>query len=76
METIQEWNGKIIHITLKIKLKYPELSMYLGEKPITIPNKKYPEITSKILQDYYNSLTSLLDNYLIEQFCNNEYRVR
>lgn len=72
MKTIQEWNGKILHITLKIKLQYPELSKYLGETPITIPNKKYPEITSKILQDYYNSLTSLLNNYLLVEFCNNE----
>lgn len=72
MKTIEDWNSKILTITLKIKDQYPELSKYLEEMPITIPDKKYPIITSKILQDYYNSLTSLLDNYLIEQFCNNE----
>ncbi len=72
MKTIEEWNEKILNITLKIKVQYPELSKYLEEMPITIPDKKYPIITSKILQDYYHSLTSLLDNYLIEQFCNNE----
>lgn len=72
MKTIEEWNDKILNITLKIKAQYPELSKYLEEMPITIPDKKYPIITSKILQDYYNSLTSLLDNYLLEEFCNNE----
>lgn len=72
MKTIEDWNKKILNITLKIKVQYPELSKYLEEMPITIPDKKYPIITSKILQDYYNSLTSLLDNYLIEEFCNNE----
>ena len=72
MATKEMWSEKILHITLKIKEQYPELSKYLEEMPITIPDKKYPIITSKILQDYYNSLTSLLDNYLIEEFCNNE----
>lgn len=72
MKTIEEWNDKILNITLKIKIQYPELGKYLEEMPITIPDKKYPIITSKILQDYYQSLTSLLDNYLIEEFCNNE----
>lgn len=72
MKTIEEWNDKILNITLKIKVQYPELSKYLEEMPVTIPDKKYPIITSKILQDYYNSLTSLLDNYLLEEFCNNE----
>ncbi|MBI2281157.1 MAG: hypothetical protein HYU68_10775 [Bacteroidetes bacterium] len=72
METKQSLGEKILHITLKIKEQYPELGKYLDEMPITIPDKKYPIITSKILQDYYNSLTSLLDNYLLEEFCNNE----
>ena len=72
MATKEMWSEKILHITLKIKEQYPELSKYLEEMPITIPDKKYPIITSKILQYYYNSLTSLLDNYLIEEFCNNE----
>lgn len=72
METIQLLSTKILNITLKIKEQYPELGGFLEEMPITIPDKKYPIITLKILQDYYQSLTSLLDNYLIEQFCNNE----
>lgn len=70
--TKEKWSEKILHITLKIKEQYPELGKFLDEMPITIPTEKFPKITSKILQDYYNSLTSLLDNYLIEQFCNNE----
>lgn len=66
MKTIEEWNEKILNITLEIKRKCPELSKHLEEMPITIPNKKHPMITLKNLQDYYNSLASLLDNYLIE----------
>jgi hypothetical protein len=72
MKTKEEWNSKILNITLKIKEQYPELSKYLEEMPITIPDKKFPIITPKILQDYFNSLTALLNNYLLEEFCNNE----
>lgn len=72
METKQSLSTKILNITLKIKEQYPELSKFLEEMPITIPTKKNLIISSTILQEYYNSLTSLLDNYLIEQFCNNE----
>ncbi len=72
METKQSLSTKILNITLKIKEQYPELGKFLEEMPITIPTKKNLIISSIILQEYYNSLTSLLDNYLIEQFCNNE----
>ena len=67
METEKELNRNILNITLKIKEQYPELSKYLEELPITIPTKKFPIITSKILQDYYNSLTSFLNKYIMEQ---------
>ena len=36
METEQELNGKILKITMTIQEKYPELSKYLGEMPVTI----------------------------------------
>ena len=72
MATKETWSEKILHITLKIKEQYPELGKFLDEMPVTIPAKKISTITPKILQEYYNSLTELLNNYLIEQSCNNE----
>ncbi len=72
MEKEKELNRNILKITLNIKEQYPELGKYLEEMPITIPTEKFPIITPKVLQDYYQSLTSLLNNYLLEEFCNNE----
>jgi len=62
----EELNSKILKITLTIQEKYPELSKYLNEMPVTIPNEKDPEINNKNLKEYYESLTSLLQNYIVE----------
>ena len=62
----EELNSKILKITLTIQEKYPELSKYLNEMPVTIPNEKDPEINNKNLKEYYNSLSSLLQNYIDE----------
>ena len=51
---------------MKIRTDYPELSKYLEEMPTTIPDIKNPEINIKILQDYYNSLESLLKKYTLK----------
>lgn len=59
-------NLKIIEITSTIQAKYPELSKYLDEMPVTIPNEKDPEINNKNLKVYYDSLNSLLKNYIDE----------
>ena len=64
MTTEKELNAEILTITLMIQEKHPELSKYLAEMPITIPIKVNPEINIKSLQDYYNSLESLLKNYI------------
>ena len=52
-------------MTLMIQDKYPELSKYIAEMPESIPNKKLPEINSKILKEYYDSLAVLVKNYSI-----------
>lgn len=62
-----EWNTKILTITMKIKDQYPELSKYLTEMPETIPDEKDPEITLKNLKVYFESLNSLLNKYILEQ---------
>lgn len=65
-EIEKELNSKIMQITLKINDQYPELSEYLNEMPVTIPDEKNPEITIKNLQAYYESLNSILNKYKLE----------
>jgi hypothetical protein len=67
-----EWNAKILTITMKIKDQYPELSKYLTEMPETIPDEKDPEITLKNLKVYFESLNSLLNKYILEQAVKSE----
>jgi hypothetical protein len=66
LESEKVLNVKIFDITMIIQEKYPELSKYLGEMPVTIPDKKSPEINGKNLREYYESLTSILKNYARE----------
>ena len=63
MKTEEEFNQAILEITLKIQNEYPELNKYLSEMPVTIPDVNQPEITIKILSDYYKSLENLLKKY-------------
>ncbi len=62
----EELNSKILEITMRIKNNYPELSKYIEEMPITIPNEEHPTITLKKLKTYLDSLNSILDQYLLE----------
>jgi len=62
----EELNSKIMEITLKIKERYPELAVYLDEMTITIPGEEHPEVTLKNLNAYYNSLNSMLNNYILQ----------
>lgn len=64
MENDEEINAKILKITLKIQDKYPELSKFLTEMPVTIPDKVHPKINSKNLNEYYLSLEILLKKYI------------
>ena len=59
-------NLKILKTTLLIKDKYPELSKYIEEMKVTIPDETNPQITLKNLQAYYDSLNSMLNNYILE----------
>lgn len=64
MKTEKELNSDILQITMKIKEEFPELSKYVLEMPVTIPNTDSPEINRKALQDYYDSLDILLKDYV------------
>lgn len=57
---------KIISITTLIREKHPELIIFLEEMPVTIPNENDPKLNLEALNNYYNSLISLLKKYEIE----------
>src|ERR1035437_7539905 len=59
----QDLNSKILKITMTIKEKYPELTKYIEEMPVTIPDENHPEISENNLQTYFDSLNSMLKKY-------------
>lgn len=59
-------NSKILKITLAINEQYPELSKYIEEMPVTIPNEENPDITINNLKSYYESLSLMLNKYKLE----------
>ncbi|WP_309609966.1 hypothetical protein [Flavobacterium sp.] len=63
MKTESELNNDILKITMIIRDNYPEISKFLAEMPITIPEESHPKINIQILQDYYDSLQSLIIEY-------------
>ncbi|MEO8147728.1 MAG: hypothetical protein ABI723_08840, partial [Bacteroidia bacterium] len=62
METEKEINTRIMAITMQIQEKHAELSKFLDEMPVTIPNENHPRINIEILKDYYESLKNILDH--------------
>ena len=63
MKTEAQLNDDILKLTMKIRDLYPELSKYLIEMPVTIPDESNPKINIEILQDYFNSLNSIVTEY-------------
>jgi hypothetical protein len=63
MKTEEELNADILKITMTMRDKYPELSKYISEMPITIPDESNPHINTKNLQNYYDSLNEILKKY-------------
>jgi hypothetical protein len=64
MKTEKEINQSILEITMKIRNEYPELIKYLSEMPVTIPDVENPEMTIKVLTDYYESLKNIVEKYI------------
>jgi hypothetical protein len=64
MKTDIELNQSIFKITMTIQNEFPELLKFLNEMNVTIPNKNSPQINTKILQEYYDSLHDLLSKYV------------
>jgi hypothetical protein len=67
MKTEKVLNAQILGITMKIQEEFPELSKYIAEIPITIPNEASPEISLKVLEDYYKTLQVLVEDYIESQ---------
>ena len=64
MDAIQELLSKITAKTREIEEDYPELQKYLDEQRITLPKDSSSNtIDKQSLEDYLNSLQSLIDNY-------------
>lgn len=63
MKSEIEINAAILKLIMTVQNEFPELMKFLNEMPITIPNKKNPNINNKNLQDYCNSLENLLRKY-------------
>jgi hypothetical protein len=63
MQTENEIIKDIIDTTLGIQQHFPELSKYINEMPVTIPNLANSEITTNNLKDYNDSLNALVTKY-------------
>jgi hypothetical protein len=63
MKTENDLNEDILNLTMKINKMFPELSKYIAEMPVTIPDSNDPKINYKILKDYYDSLDALFKKY-------------
>ncbi|MCX6317272.1 MAG: hypothetical protein NTW29_08270 [Bacteroidetes bacterium] len=63
MKKEDEINKDILKTTMQIQDQFPELSKYITEMPVTIPDESRPEITPDNLKAYDESLKSLLTKY-------------
>jgi len=66
-DLVRDLNLKIIRVTQEIKDHYPQLTKFLEEMPVAAPDEKDMGITLKSLKSYYDSLNSVLNNYISEQ---------
>ncbi len=63
MKTKSELNKAILETTGNIQENYPELSKFVDEMTITIPDKQTPEINASTLKDYNDSLQAMAKGY-------------
>ena len=66
MRTEKEITEAIGKLTFEIREKYPEISKYLNEMPVTNPNEEHPEMNVKVLKDYYDNLVIMMKRYSAE----------
>ncbi|MCD6065962.1 MAG: hypothetical protein K0S33_788 [Bacteroidetes bacterium] len=63
MKTEEELNRDIIKITAMIREKFPELSKFIGEMPVKVSYTDGADPNLKGLNEYYNSLETLVKKY-------------
>lgn len=63
MKTDQEINKDILRITGTITEKFPELLKFIEEMPLRIKYTGGDDIDTRHLEEYYNSLETLLEKY-------------
>lgn len=63
METEDELNKQILKSTGNIQDNYPELSKFVDELTITIPDKETPQINTSTLKNYNDSLQAMATKY-------------
>jgi hypothetical protein len=56
METIHDWNEKIMILIERLKNDRPDLIPFLDEMQTTLPDKIHPEIGIEMLKEYYDSI--------------------
>lgn len=64
MSQLQSIENKIIKLTTLIETMYPELYKFLEENPLTIPSVNHPNINTKVMEDYLESLEQLLKHHI------------
>ncbi|ULC57883.1 hypothetical protein MBM09_08105 [Flaviramulus sp. BrNp1-15] len=64
MNELQNIENKIVELTTLIETQYPELYKFLEESPETMPSINHPDINTKIMEDYLESLNQLLKHHI------------
>jgi len=64
METEDKLNKQILKSTGNIQDNYPELTKFVDEMTITIPDKGTPEINASTLKNYNDSLLAMTTKYV------------
>ncbi|MBA3898957.1 MAG: hypothetical protein H0X62_01915 [Bacteroidetes bacterium] len=65
--TEKELTKKIFEVTNLIQEDYPELYERLDEFTDTLTTKEHPEVNAKALENYYESLKTMLQKYIEEK---------
>lgn len=65
-DTEKDLNSKILNITMLIQKEFPELSKYIEEMPMTIPDSTTPTIKIEHLKKYFDSLYDFLKKYRLD----------
>lgn len=67
MKRLQKIIKEISDLTLKIEQDHPELYQYLDENPVTIPNIEHPNMDTRTMSDWLESLKELLKQNIENQ---------